>query len=216
MRRLIINMIAEWLHNHGIPAATGWQLHNCKHGRCHPSIAYVCHIETNDRDFLTSQTGGSVTLNSTDPFTFLNIDPNFFASDFDRFAMVQIVKATRQFVQSPPFKGFIIGPSGAMGEAQTDAEIEEAAKDAVVTIWHPTSTARMSPKNADWGVVDSDLLVKGASGLRIVDASVFVSFLSLIGTQILWADDLFSTANYSCCSHYGTDIHNSRTGRGLD
>ncbi|KAJ7027479.1 hypothetical protein C8F04DRAFT_1122203 [Mycena alexandri] len=30
----------------------------------------------------------------------------------------------------------------------------------------------MSAKNAKYGVVDSDLLVKGAAGLRIIDASV--------------------------------------------
>ena len=34
----------------------------------------------------------------------------------------------------------------------------------------------MSPSNSAQGVVDSGLLVKGADGLRIVDASVFVSF----------------------------------------
>ncbi|KAJ7234283.1 hypothetical protein C8J57DRAFT_1089987 [Mycena rebaudengoi] len=30
----------------------------------------------------------------------------------------------------------------------------------------------MSPKNATWGVVDPDLLLKGATGMRVIDASV--------------------------------------------
>jgi choline dehydrogenase len=38
----------------------------------------------------------------------------------------------------------------------------------------------MSPKGSGWGVVDPDLLVKGVNGLRIVDASVFVSALNTI------------------------------------
>lgn len=37
----------------------------------------------------------------------------------------------------------------------------------------------MSPKGADYGVVDPDLKVKGIRGLRIVDASVMVSILSI-------------------------------------
>ena len=116
---------------------------------------------------------------STDPFAFPNIDPAFMTSPFDVFAMTQVVKDVRQFLSSSPFKGFIASPFGEMGAAQTDDQIAAAAKDGVVTIWHPTSTARMSPKGASWGVVDSDLLVKGVCGLRVVDASVFVSYFVL-------------------------------------
>lgn len=36
----------------------------------------------------------------------------------------------------------------------------------------------MSPTSASWGVLDSNLLVKKVSGLRVVDASAFVRHLS--------------------------------------
>jgi choline dehydrogenase-like flavoprotein len=122
---------------------------------------------------VTPLSRGSVTLNSTNPFTFPNIDPAFLTSPFDVFTMTQVVRDVREFLSASPFQGFITAPFGELGAAQTDDQIAAAARDGVVTIWHPTSTARMSPKGASWGVVDSDLLVKGVSGLRIVDASVF-------------------------------------------
>lgn len=42
----------------------------------------------------------------------------------------------------------------------------------------PVGTAAMSPTSASWGVLDSNLLVKKVSGLRVVDASAFVRHLS--------------------------------------
>ncbi|KAF5312003.1 hypothetical protein D9619_002492 [Psilocybe cf. subviscida] len=116
---------------------------------------------------------GTVTLASTDPFAFPKMDPAFLTTDFDVAAMTQVVKDARTFVASSPFSGLITGRFGTMGAAVTDADIAAAARDSVVTIWHPTSTARMSPKTASWGVVDSSLCVKGVNGLRVVDASVF-------------------------------------------
>ncbi|GJF00198.1 aryl-alcohol oxidase-like protein [Phanerochaete sordida] len=116
---------------------------------------------------------GSVTLNNTDPFTFPVIDPNFLGTPFDRFAVVEVVKAARRFVSAPTWDGFIGDRFGVIGDADTDEEILDACRKEVVTIWHPTSTARMAARDVPWGVVDPDLLVKGVSGLRIVDASVF-------------------------------------------
>lgn len=91
--------------------------------------------------------------------------------------MVEAVKSLRRFLEAPEWNDFILGRYGFVGDANTDEEILEAAKKAIVTIWHPTSTARMSPENASWGVVDPNLRVKGTFGLRVVDASVFVSIL---------------------------------------
>jgi choline dehydrogenase-like flavoprotein len=68
-----------------------------------------------------------------------------------------------------------MGPSvGAVSDDELDAFIAGN----FATTWHPASTAKMSPKGADYGVVDPDLKVKGIRGLRIVDASVMVSLKS--------------------------------------
>ncbi|KAF8873117.1 aryl-alcohol-oxidase from pleurotus Eryingii [Infundibulicybe gibba] len=116
---------------------------------------------------------GSITLASTNPFAFPRIDPAFMTSPLDSIIMVEAVKALRRFLKAKAWQGYILQPFGTLGAANSDDEIKSAVRQGVVTIWHPTSTARMSPDNAAWGVVDSKLLVKGVSGLRIVDASVF-------------------------------------------
>jgi len=87
--------------------------------------------------------------------------------------MLQAVKSARSFVEASPWAGFVQDRFGTVGDAVSDEDIIAASKQSIVTIFHPTCTARMSPKDASWGVVDPQLLLKGATGLRIVDASIF-------------------------------------------
>lgn len=110
--------------------------------------------------------------------------------------MVEAVKAARRFVQTPAWDDYVTDRFGLIGSAQTDADILEAARKAIVTIWHPSCTARMSPTNATWGVLDPQLRVKGTSGLRVVDASSFVSFFLYykLRTNVL----IYSLAGHSC------------------
>ncbi|KAJ8517245.1 hypothetical protein ONZ45_g5546 [Pleurotus djamor] len=116
---------------------------------------------------------GSVTITSSDPFVNPTVNPNIYASDFDILAMVQAMKDGREFISSPRWNGFILSPFGDLVNATTDDQLIEYARNFTVTVNHPVGTAAMSPKNAKWGVVDPDLLVKGTSGLRVVDASIF-------------------------------------------
>lgn len=115
---------------------------------------------------------GSVTLNSTDPFTQPLIDPALLAHPFDTYVVVSAIKAARRFATASAFKGYITGPYEAWANATTDDEIAEYARSTGNSVWHAVGTACMSPKGAEWGVVDPDLKVKGAQGLRVVDASV--------------------------------------------
>ena len=122
--------------------------------------------------------GGSITLASANPFDPPNIDPALLNSDFDIFTMRESVKAALRFVAAPAWKDFVIGPFGALAEAKTDAEIETYARSNAGTVFHPFSSASMSPHGSP-GVVNPDFRVKNTVGLRIVDASVVVR-ISLI------------------------------------
>ena len=81
--------------------------------------------------------------------------------------------------------GFIVGPTPALGNTSTDAELEAYVRAGASSVFHPTGTAAMSPKCAHWGVVDPDLKVKGVEGLRIVDGSVLVSITIRVETAYL-------------------------------
>jgi len=59
---------------------------------------------------------------------------------------------------------------------QTDEELAEAAGHIGTTIFHPVGTARMGCD--DTSVVDSSLRVRGASHLRVIDASVMPTITS--------------------------------------
>jgi choline dehydrogenase len=57
------------------------------------------------------------------------------------------------------------------------SEYENAVRDLAGVFGHPVGTSAMSRKgNGVGGVVDNELKVKGIEGLRVVDASVIVSF----------------------------------------
>ncbi|KAK0208998.1 aryl-alcohol oxidase-like protein [Desarmillaria ectypa] len=96
----------------------------------------------------------SVKHNSSDPLGAPLIDPGYLSSEFDVFTLVEAVKSALRFVSVSAWDDFVLEPYGELAEATTDE-------------------ALMSPKAADYGAVDPDLLVKGVSGLRIVDASIF-------------------------------------------
>ncbi|PPQ80709.1 hypothetical protein CVT25_001829 [Psilocybe cyanescens] len=117
---------------------------------------------------------GSIKIKSKSPFDHPNIDPNFLTNPFDIAAMREIVLAVKRFTAAPAWSNFIIGPfEQQLIVANTNTTIDEYVRAFATGIFHPTGTASMSAVNATTGVVQSNLTVKGAEGLRVVDASVF-------------------------------------------
>ncbi|KZV68638.1 GMC oxidoreductase [Peniophora sp. CONT] len=116
---------------------------------------------------------GQVQLNSSDPLEFPLIDPAFLTNGFDVDVMVAAIHAAEDFLGTAPWAGMNLQRFGAWANATTDDELADVARAGIVTFWHPCCTARMGKEDDDTAVVTSKLLVKGVTGLRVVDASVF-------------------------------------------
>ncbi|KAF8912301.1 alcohol oxidase [Mucidula mucida] len=113
---------------------------------------------------------GFVSINSSDPFAIPLVSPNLLNEEIDLLIVREAIKSARRFMAAPAWDGYVLGSLN--NNATTDEEIDEFVRNNAVSFFHPVSTSSMSPKGAQYGVVDPDLLVKGVEGLRIVDASV--------------------------------------------
>ena len=124
------------------------------------------------------KTGGNISLASSNPFDAPLINPNFLSNEFDIFTMREALKAARTYMSAPAWRGWIIGEVGAFAQAQTDDEIEQYIRNNSFTVDHVCGTVaagKTDSTGAGSGALNDDLTVKGTVGLRVVDASVFVS-----------------------------------------
>jgi choline dehydrogenase-like flavoprotein len=123
-----------------------------------------------------------VSINSSDPLDPPLIDPAFFTAPVDVAAGRDAIRNIRKFFSAKAWDGYIVSEQPPLAGAESDDELDAFISGNFVTTWHPVSTAMMSPKGADYGVVDPDLKVKGVGGLRIVDASVMVSTIESVSS----------------------------------
>ncbi|KAJ7629910.1 aryl-alcohol-oxidase from pleurotus Eryingii [Mycena rosella] len=124
---------------------------------------------------------GSITLGSNDALAAPLINPNLLGSASDSFVMLQALKSALRFASLPAWDGYVIASLG-VNSTSTDAELNAYIRANALSVFHLAGSASMSPKGATWGVVDPDLVVKGLTGLRIVDLSV-VPFIPSAHTQ---------------------------------
>ncbi|ORY04369.1 putative glucose dehydrogenase [Clohesyomyces aquaticus] len=114
---------------------------------------------------------GSVTLKSKNPEDAPVIDPNYYATESDRYVARHGWRTlSRLMLETPQGKEYVseeIVPDSfkAVGE-ETDEKIDARLRIGGVTTYHPAGTASMGK------VVDGSLNVVGVEGLRVVDASV--------------------------------------------
>ncbi|KZV68633.1 GMC oxidoreductase [Peniophora sp. CONT] len=128
---------------------------------------------------------GAVTLNSTDPFDHPVIDPALLGTEFDRLALRDAVKQSLRIVTAPTWSDYITGPAVFTANLTSDEAIDDFNANTGYTIYHPVGTTAMGAWNDTSGlaVVNPDLTVKGTSGLRVVDASIF-PFIPGAHTQV--------------------------------
>ncbi|KAK0196131.1 aryl-alcohol oxidase [Armillaria mellea] len=109
---------------------------------------------------------GNITINGTDPLSPPLINPNFLSHPQDMTVMQHGLAGAQRFLSAPVWDDYVLGISTNI------TDLEGSIRNAAGSTYHPVSTASMSARDADWGVVDPDLKLKKAVGVRIVDASV--------------------------------------------
>ena len=130
--------------------------------------ASVCHLRPESR--------GHVRLLSPDPMAAPEIAPNYLSTEGDRIVAARAIRLTRRIMAAEPMARYRPEEYRPGPEAQTDAELANAAGDIGTTIFHPVGTARMGADPR--AVVGADLRVNGIEGLRVADASVMPTITS--------------------------------------
>lgn len=136
------------------------------------STLYVPKVYTTD-----FRLGGSVTLNSSDPFTLPLVDINMLGKEEDVAVLREAIRSTQRLYSATAFQDTVFERILPAANVTSDSELDAYIRSVAVPFVHAVGSAGMTPRGASWGVVDPDFRVKGTTGLRIVDASVIVSLL---------------------------------------
>ncbi len=113
---------------------------------------------------------GSIMAQSSDPFKYPKIVPNYLSNKEDVRVIVEGMRQARKIFSQSAIHSFSAGEISPGISAQSDSELEDFARKRGGIIYHPVSTCRMGED--PMSVVDSQLKVHGIFGLRVVDASI--------------------------------------------
>ncbi|CAB3745083.1 Alcohol dehydrogenase [acceptor] [Achromobacter ruhlandii] len=142
-------------------------------GKVHPfsGCTYsVCQLRPSSR--------GTVRLRSADPFEAPAMQPNYLSTELDRRMTVAAVKYARRLATTEPLAGLMKREFRPGPEVRSDDEILHFCREYGATIFHPSGTAKMGPREDPMAVVDERLRVHGVSGLRVVDCSIMPTLVS--------------------------------------
>ena len=137
---------AENTARFGLPAS-GWTLHG---------------------EVVLPKSRGHLRLTGPNPLDPIQIEANFLSHPDDLKAMIACVQLCREIGNSAALRPFTkreVMPGNLKG-----AELEDFIRDAIVTSWHETCTAKMG--RDPMSVVDGHLKVYGVDNLRVADGSI--------------------------------------------
>jgi choline dehydrogenase-like flavoprotein len=125
---------------------------------------------------LHPESRGTVRLRSDDPLAPVEIRQNFFVVSNDMARLRRGVRLARELLAEKAldrFRGAEIAPGP---KRESDADLDAWIRATALTAHHPSGTCAMG--TGDTAVLDNDLRVRGAEGLRVVDASAMPDLVS--------------------------------------
>ena len=115
---------------------------------------------------------GWMRLRSANPQDDPEISPNYFTDPDDLKLMVRAVRYLRDILATEPLSAIVRREILPGGDVETDEAIAGYCRQATFTNYHPVGSCRMGPESDAMAVVDPLLRVRGATGLRVFDASI--------------------------------------------
>ncbi len=129
--------------------------------------AYACRAVV-----LRPESRGRLEIVSADPRQAPRIRQNFLATDNDWKTLRAGLRMAREVCRQAPMKPFMAHEIAPVNTAATDAELDAHIRKDSITVHHPLGTCKMGAASDPLAVVDAELRVFGAEGLRVVDGSV--------------------------------------------
>jgi choline oxidase len=124
---------------------------------------------------------GVVRLRSSNPKDAPRIDFRYFTDPggYDEMILLAGMKLARDIARQPALQRWISRELAPGSHVQDDQELAEYARRTSNTVYHPAGTCRMGARNDPLAVVDPQLHVKGVHRLRVADASIFPTMISV-------------------------------------
>jgi len=119
---------------------------------------------------------GTVRLASADPRAAPLLDPNYYADDRDLQTMISALRVGREIGQARALDWWRAGEKAPGPAVTDDAGLGAYLAQSLGSLNHPVGTCRIGVD--DLAVVDTDLRVRGITGLRVADASVMPSIVT--------------------------------------
>lgn len=120
---------------------------------------------------------GSLRLTAAKPGSPLDIDPNYLAEEADIEGLLRGIEMSRELGSAAAFdewRGQEILPGP---EVRSEADLRAFVARAASTYYHPAGTCKMGVDTES--VVDHTLRVRGIEGLRVADASIMPTIVSV-------------------------------------
>ena len=127
---------------------------------------------------------GEIKLRSRDPFDYPYIDPMYLSDSRDVKELIAGIKIWEKFIETPTMQSLNARVDEmklsfcSQHEFRSRAYWECFIQHMAVTAHHSCCTVKMGAESDPSAVVDPQLRVRGISGLRVVDASVFPNITS--------------------------------------
>ena len=119
---------------------------------------------------LRPQSLGTCHATSPDPSAQPAIKPNYLSTHGDKQVALASVRQAREIMTAKALAPYAAEEMLPGPQVESDADMLHAIGDIATTIFHPVGTCRMG--SDPQSVVTPELRVRGAAGLRVVDASV--------------------------------------------